>query len=264
MTFGAKAVWAAFAVALVLAGCRREQQFKAPPKAPEPLSFARSTPDAAVSLRLWPAIGELPGLRFKLYQDGVKELTTFLAQAQNDHAHLAAKGLPATPYRRAIDWKVTAATPNLVGAEEMWFDDTGGVHPNHGTKGLIWDVLGDHQIAGTELFRSEVSPALLDKALCDAIKAEKARRLGPQASTGDGSESFCSRWPESEFTLAPSTVKGKIGGLIFLFDPNVLGPYAAGGFEVTVPEKVFHFWLSPTWVSEFAGDPAPPPAAPKR
>ena len=264
MTFGGKAVLAAIAVALVLAGCRREQQFKPPPKTPEPLSFARTTPDATVSLRLYPEFADLPGLRFQLYQDGVKELTTFLAQAKNDHAHLAAKGPPATPYRRAIDWKVTAATPRLVGAEEIWFDDTGGVHPNHGTKGLVWDVLGDHQIAGSELFRSGVSPTVLNNALCDAIKAEKVRRLGAPAETGEGSQGFCSKWPESEFTLAPSTVKGKIGGLIFLFDPYVLGPYAAGVFEVRVSEKAFHFWLSPTWVSEFAGDPLPPPAAPKR
>ena len=258
------AVLGAMALALALVGCRREQAFKPPPKAPEPLSFAQTTPDATVSLRLWPDVGALPGLRFRLYQDGVKELTTFLAQAKNDHAHLTQKGLPAAPYRRAIDWKIRAVTPRLAGAQETWFDDTGGVHPNYGTKGMVWDIVGDQPLAGGDLFRSDVSPTLLNNALCNAIKAERVRRMGAQAATGEGSQGFCSKWPESEFTLAPSTVKGKIGGLLFLFDPYVLGPYAAGIYEVTVPESVFHYWLSPTWAPEFAGDPPPPASPPRR
>lgn len=264
MTFGGRAVWAAIAVALVVAGCRREQQFKPPPKTPEPLSFSRTTPDATVSLRLWPSVGALPGLRYHLYQDSVRELENFLAEAKNDHAHLAQKGLPAAPYRRAIDWRVTAATPRLAGAQESWFDDTGGVHPNQGTKGLIWDVLGDTQVNRPNLFRSGVNPTVLDDALCDAIKAAKIRRMGPRGASGDASAAFCPHWSESDFTLAPSTIKGKIGGVIFMFDPYVLGPYAAGGYQVTVPQSVFHYWLSPTWASEFAGEPAPPSTAPKR
>lgn len=265
MSFGARLVWIGVALAVVLGGCRREQQFKPQPKPAEPLAFARTTPDATVSLRLWPSVAALPGLRYRLYQDGVRELTNFAAQAKNDRAHLIAKGIAAPPYRRAIDWRVAAATPRLAGAEETWFDDTGGAHPNHGTKGMIWDVLGDTEIERPNLFLSGVNPTVLNNALCNAIKAAKIRRMGPQGASGDASAAFCPNWSESDFTLAPSTVKGKIGGVVFLFDPYVLGPYAAGGYEVVVPQSAFHYWLNPAWKSEFEGDPAPAPtAAPKR
>ena len=253
---------AGIVIAIALAGCRGHPQFKAPPKTHQPLSYVQTTPYATVRLTLAPSVGALPGLRFKLYQDGVRELTNFVVQAQGDHLHLAQKGISDPPYKRFIDWTVTAATPRLAGAEQTWFDDTGGVHPNHGAKGLIWDTLGDIQIPRTDLFKSDVDPALLDQTLCNAVKVARARRMGPQAAAVLGASWPCPKWAETELTLAPSTIKGKIGGLTFLFDPYVLGAYADGGYAVTVPVSAFHFWLSPTWASEFAGDPAPPPPAP--
>ena len=72
----------------------------------------------------------------------------------------------------------------------------------------------------------------------------------------------CPKWADSQFVFAPSTAAGKIGGLVFLFDPYVLGPYAEGDYRVTVPLSAFAESLSPSYAEEFAG--APAAAAPDR
>ena len=241
------------ACALAMAGCHRKTQPKPVAAPAETLSFARATPDASVKLTLSTDIGRQPGLRRSLYDDGVKELETFAASAADDHAHLKAKGLPTPTYSRALDWTQTAATPRLVSARQTWTDYTGGAHPNHGSRGLIWSVTDDRELPRQELFAANADRNRLDAVLCDAIKASKARRPG---STEDAESWPCPRWADSDFVLAPSTVSGKIGGVTFLFDPYAIGPYAEGDYAVTIPLDAFRAELSPQWADEFAGAPA--------
>jgi hypothetical protein len=259
----ARAALAAIAVlAAALGGCNRKAEPKPPAGPPGPLSFERSTPDAKVKLTLEPQIGKHPGLRQKLYDDGVKELTSFVAQAQNDRAHVAAKGLPIPAYERQISWTITADTPHLLSAHESWFDYTGGAHPNHGSIALLWDVERDTPIPRSEMFLPSADQAKLDTALCAAIRAAKAQRPGSAAISQDAGAWSCPKWSDSNFVFAPSTAPGKIGGLVFLYDPYVLGPYVEGDYQVSVPQSVFRDALAPAWADDFAGEPAPKPAPP--
>jgi len=242
------------ACALILPACHRKSQPKAPAApAAEALSFARATPDAIVKLTLAPEIGAHPGLRHELYDDGVKELMSFIQTAQGDHVHLKAKGMPAPAYTRTLEWSLTAATPHLLGARQSWSDFTGGAHPNHGSRGLVWDVTGDHELYREDLFVANADQTRLDGVLCDAIKASKARRPG---STEDAESWPCPKWADSDFVLARSTVPNRIGGLVFLFDPYSIGPYAEGDYAVTIPLSAFQEELAPRWADDFAGAPA--------
>jgi hypothetical protein len=259
MTAAVRSALLAGLAALALAACHRKAAPPPAPKAPEPLGYSQTTPDAAVQLTLDPEIGKRPGLRLRLYGEGVKDLTAFLAQAHNDRASLAAKGIPDAPYERRITWTLTAATPRLTSARESWFDYTGGAHPNHGWNGLLWDVAGDHPIARIDLFRPGADQGPLDAALCKAIRAAKAERQGAVRIGEDTGAWSCPKWADSNFVFAPSTAAGRIGGLEFLFDPYVLGPYAEGDYQVIVPQSAFHDALAPQYADDFAGDPAPPP-----
>lgn len=247
--------------AALIAGCHRkaEQPRPAPPKPPEPLAFVQTTPDATVKLALDAAIGAHPGLRAQIYDDGVKELKSFAAEAQNDRAHLAAKGMTMRRYERTVAWSLTAEAPYLLSARKDWFDDTGGAHPNHGSEGLLWDVVGDHPISRRDLFRPDADQSALDSALCEAVKAAKRLREGAVA---DFETWPCPKWADSNFVLAPSTVAKKLGGLVFLFDPYAVGPYSEGGYEVTIPQTTFQADVAPAYASEFAGEPKPAPATP--
>ncbi len=250
-----------------LAACQRKAETKAPAAPAAPLTFIQTSPDATVRLVLDPGVGARPGLRGKLYGDGVKELTSFADQAHSDRARLSQKGYPSPAYERDLVWSLTAATPNLASARETWSDYTGGAHPNHGWLGVIWDVHSDREIPRGELFRVDADQGQLDALLCQAVKAAKSRRAGAAAINEEVGTWSCPKWDDSNFVFAPSTTAGKIGGLTFLFDPYVLGPYAEGDYAVTVPQSDFRIALAPAYADEFAGAPAPEPAArpaPKR
>jgi hypothetical protein len=225
-----------------------------PPQPPAPMSFARQTPDAKVQLTLAPEIARFPGLRARLYQDGVQELNGFAATAHDDRAHVLAKGLPVPPYERRIAWTLAGSTPKIASARESWFDFTGGAHPNHGSKALIWSPADDEEIERSDLLGPGADQARLDAALCQAIKTAKARRQG---AVFDQAEWPCPHWADSKFVLVPSTAPGKIGALDFLFDPYSIGPYVEGEWQVIVPQSAFHADLAAAWAGQFAGEPDP-------
>lgn len=225
-----------------------------PPRPAPPMSFNRTTPDGQVQLTLGPGIAKYPGLRAQLYQDGVRELTGFLATAHDDRAHVLAKGFPVPRYEHRITWSLAGSTPRIASARKTWFDFTGGAHPNHGVEALIWNPAADQPIPRAELFRPGADQARLDQALCRAIRTAKA---GRQGAVFDAAEWPCPHWADSRFVLVPSTTPGKIGGLDFLFDPYSIGPYVEGEWQVIVPQSVFHTALAPEWANQFAGAPDP-------
>ncbi len=237
--------------AIAVTGCQRKQAAK-PPQPPPRMSYAQTTPDASVHLTLAPAIAGDAALRFKLYEDGVRELTTFITEARNDHDRVRQKGGTVRPYEHSISWTLTAATPHLLSAWETWYDYAGGAHPNNGSEALLWDPVSDKEIQRGALFRPNADQVRLDAALCTAIHNAKAARSG---STSDPQTWPCPKWADSNFVFAPSVISGKLGGLTFLFDPYAIGPYAEGTYEVTVPLAAFEDALSPAYAAEFAGSP---------
>ena len=77
----------------------RPRPAPAPPRPPPaPMSFVQSTAAAKVELKLDPAIARDPGLRSRLFDDGMRELKGFAAQAVEDQQRLKAAGLPIRPY----------------------------------------------------------------------------------------------------------------------------------------------------------------------
>jgi hypothetical protein len=222
-------------------------------KPPAPLSYAQTTPAAKVELKIDPKIARYPFLADKLYRDGLAELKSFAAQAAEDQQRLAAKGLPVRPYQRSIAWSLAAATPDLVSVKEAWSDDTGGAHPNHGANGLLWDARNDREVTRSELLRPGADLAVLDGVLCEAIKAEKARR--DRAAPDDQSRP-CPKWADADLVLSPSPEKGKAAGLVFLFDPYSIGAYAEGDYEVPVPAASFRADVSPAWAQVFVDGPS--------
>ncbi len=216
--------------------------------------FALTTPDAQVELNLPAHIASYPELHRTLYEDGRQELEDFANQAREDRARYSAKGVRQRgPYVRKVSWTITAITPKLISLMGAWFDDTGGVHPNHGSQARIWDRQHNQMLLQSELFKAEADPAPLDAALCQAVTELKTRRMGPT----DPRRWTCPKWADSQAVLAPSTQPYRIGGLTFLFDPYVIGAYAEGDYAVTIPLSVFQSALAPQWSADFTGSPAP-------
>jgi hypothetical protein len=221
---------------------------------PVPTHYEANTPDAKVSLTLPVGIERYPDLHAKLFNDGKQELVEFAAQAASDRQRFAAKGVKqSTPYERRVTWTITAITPHLISLRDRWFDDTGGAHPDHGSDVLLWDRLRGVEVLQSELFKPDADTRPLDDLICEKTRAAKSARI----VATDPKRWTCPTWTDSRAVLVPSTQPYRIGGMMLLFDPYVVGAYADGEYEVLIPLADFQRLLSPTWAADFAGAPAP-------
>ncbi len=221
---------------------------------PVPTHYELDTPDAKVRLILPSGIDRYGELHAKLYADGRQELLDFVKTAAQDRARFAAKGkAEPTPYEHRVAWTITAISPHLISLRAAWYDDTGGVHPNHGTKILLWDRQRNVAVLLSDLIKPGADTSLQDAALCEAVTRAKAARMGHT----DPTSWRCPKWSDGRAVLIPSATPYRIGGMMFLFDPYVIGAYAEGDYEVLMPLSEFQPVLAEGWAGDFTGSPSP-------
>jgi hypothetical protein len=267
--------FAVFGLVATLAACERKpaSPSDAPPQAPvvasvaapataapgpmaRPLTFDQSDEAAKVVLRLPAEVASHPALHALLYDREAAGLKTFAAKAQADRKASDGK-FPWRPYTRQSQWFLAADAAPLVGLRALWFEDTGGAHPNHGGSTLIWDSAANREIQPRTLFRPDADMSVLDKAICDAVARAKTHRDG---ATPLNDMFSCPKWNQTVLVLAPSTMPGRIGGLTVLIDPYVVGPYSEGDYELVVPASAFQGLLAPAYAAAFGGAPKSPGA----
>lgn len=223
-----------------------------------PMSYSATSPAAEVELKLPPALAHEPDLHARLYAEAVRDLKAFAEGAANERAESEGEEgdtAPTQPYSKSIDWSVAADTSKLMSLSSISSEYSGGAHGNAAYASILWDKALKRLIAPTALF-GPGADAAMDKALCDALIAEKKSRLGDNY-TPPGPEWSCPRWRDTPFVLTASTTPGKAGGLTFLLAPYLVGAYAEGTYEVTVPLSAFARYLKPAYADEFAGAPRP-------
>ena len=248
--------------ALALLGCSDKQKLRAEYIADDkavaapvpPAHFLLSTPDARIELVLPDHIDLYPELHQALFDSGRQDLMDFAKAAAGDRARYVLKGRHPGQYARKVVWTITAISPRLISLKSEWFADTGGVHPNRGDGSYLWDREHNQMLQQTELFKPGYDFSALNPVLCDAITKVKAARMGPT----DPKSWTCPKWDDSRAVLVPSTRPYRIGGLMFLYDPFVIGAYAEGDYQVTIPLSVFQQALAPAWADQFTGSPAAP------
>ncbi len=247
---------------LVLAGCDSKKKVEAElikadaavAAPPIPTRFAASNADAKVELALPARIERYPELHAKLYNDGRQQMLDFVKHAAGDRIRFAKKGVPERgPYQRTVVWTITAVTPHLISLRNAWFDDTGGAHPNHGSDVLLWDRVRNVMVLQSELFKPDADTRAQDFWLCEALTKAKLARVGPSAPKSW----TCPKFSDAHAVLVPSTTPFRIGGMMFLFDPYVIGAYAEGDYELLMPLVQFQSVLAPGWAVDFTGAPAP-------
>jgi hypothetical protein len=225
-----------------------------PPPLARPLTFDQADEAAKVVLRLPAEVANHPALHTLLYDRETAGLKTFAAKAQADREASDGK-FPWRPYTRQSQWFLAADAAPLVGLRALWFEDTGGAHPNHGASSLIWDSAANREIQPEALFRPNADMSALDRAICDAVARAKTHRPG---ATPLNDMFACPKWNQTVLVLAPSTIPGRSGGLTVLIDPYVVGPYSEGDYEVVVPVAAFQDLLAPAHAAAFGGAPKSP------
>ncbi len=226
-----------------------------------PLVFAKTDADAAVTLSLPEPIKLYPELHSRLYSEGEKQLTDFLADAHKDRAQQSADGIEVPAYSHTIAWKISAQTPRLVSVFAQEDDFRGGAHPNSTFQTVLWDKAKKQQIAVSALFAPGADMKAVDAYVCHQIEAERSKRLS-EPTTQAGSGFSCPAFVQSRMILVPSTIKDRAGAIDVLFAPYEVGPYVEGPYEIRVPQNQLKGVLSPDYADQFAGDPVKDNALP--
>ncbi|AQR62959.1 hypothetical protein BZG35_15820 [Brevundimonas sp. LM2] len=267
MTPSTRALVLSLALAATLAGCNRDRPAEpagpapAPgaavtPAAAAPMAYESKTPYAEVSLKLPAAIKTQPDLHAALYARSVADLRAFTEGAQADRSE-AGGDAGLGPYAKSIDIVPGAETGKLFSLVRTDYENTGGAHPNSAYRSVLWDKALKREITAADLFAKGANLSSLDAALCAAVNVEKRKRdPGAQtvALTGGG-DWTCPRAATTPFVLAQGATPGKAGGLVFLIGPYLVGLYAEGAYEVTVPQSAFRSLLAPAYADEFGGAP---------
>ncbi len=241
--------WALTAALLLAgAGCERKAEAPAAPAAPAevlPLSYSEKTADAEGELTLPAALQAHPVLHKRLYEEEIALIRKFVAEAKTERA---AVGVPMPPYGLEVSWRLAAETPRLLSLVRDASEFTGGAHPNGGSTTLLWDKQAGREAPKSALFTAS-APQQLERPLCDALKRVKAERGGVELT---GETWACPKWNDVTLALQPGQ-GGKAGGVVALFSPYEVGPYAEGAYEVTLPAAVVREAVAPEFRGEFAG-----------
>lgn len=231
----------------------------AAPAARPGFRYENTTADAEVGLTIDRAVGSWPELHRKLWREDRAELAKFAAGAKGQKRDRIKDGWTDPPaYGNELSWEVSAASPRLVSLSGTWYDFSGGAHPNHGYRVLLWSPAAKRTVKPAELFKPpSKADAAVDRALCQGI--ERARReKGVEPDAGTREMWPCPKFRAVKFALLPANTGGGFGGLQFLFDPYESGSYAEGEYEVVLPQSVMRPVIAPAWGGAFAGKPKPP------
>jgi hypothetical protein len=270
MSVAVRSLLIAVAALSSLTACNRDQERSAttapaagatpsaavtPADAAAPMAYESKTPFAEVSLTRPIAIKAQPDLHARLYAAAVRDLREFTEGAQADRTEAGGDEGMAT-YSKSIEITPGAETGKLFSLIRTDSEFTGVAHPNASFSAIVWDKALKREVPAADLFTKTGDLSALDIALCAAINAEKRKR-NPAAQTISltSAEWKCPRAVQTPFVLATGTRPGKAGGLVFLIGPYLVGSYAEGTFEVTVPQSAFRSLLAPAYADEFAGEP---------
>lgn len=256
----AKGLFISAALAATLAACQRDDTkagtapaTKAEASAEGPLTYRSETPFAKVSLTLPEAIKTQPSLYKNLYDQEVKDLMAYAEGSQSDRSEAGSMNLP--PYEKTILYDGVVQTDRLFSALRSDFDYSGGAHPNTVATSLLWDKTTQKRLTAADIFTKDANLTAVERALCTAVNAAKAKRDGSVPMSTSGGMWACPKIKDVEFTLAPSATEGKAGGLTFLINAYQVGPYVEGAYYLTLPTASFQSLLNPTYAADFTAQP---------
>ncbi|WP_018148613.1 DUF3298 and DUF4163 domain-containing protein [Henriciella marina] len=184
----------------------------------------------------------------------------FLDAAQNDRMDAENGGFPFRPHSLTVSWEHVGPQDgplrSFLGSYAAY---TGGAHPNYRFDVLNWDVEASEEIGFSDLFEdTDDARGVLRDALEARLVEAKRERLN---DFDISDEKMIETWlrPAFEdnssvfenFTIARAEASEVPGGLIYHFEPYVMGSYAEGPYEIAVPAAVFEAELAPRYREVF-------------
>lgn len=140
---------------------------------------------------------------------------------------------------RSLDktWSVAAETPRFLVLSASLYLYSGGAHGNTNFDALVWDRKANRAFEPARMFAGEAAlQAALGEPWCAALKAERAERLGEEASAIMDADDIFPCPPIADLVVLPASSDGQHFDRIELIAaPYVAGSYAEGVYEATLP-----------------------------
>lgn len=136
------------------------------------------------------------------------------------------------------DWSVFADTPRFLVMRGSNYVYSGGAHGNIAFDGLVWDRKAKKVTYPNWMFASDRAlQAALGAPWCAALKAERAERLGEEASAiMEEDDGIFPCPPIADLQIYPASSDGqRFDRIELIAAPYVAGSYAEGVYEVTLP-----------------------------
>mgnify|MGYP001765551467 CR=1 FL=1 len=190
-------------------------------------SFAYAYPAAAASI---------PELRAELDKEMAKARAELSSMAKEGADSAKQDGYDFLPYEQSTKWTVVTELPGWLSLKRDFYEFTGGAHGNHGTASLIWDKTAGQHRDPISLFLSKAAfDGALRNAFCNALDKERAKRRGGPVDRNSGDTFDECLAPSSVTVLLGSSSGQQFNRIGLIADPYAAGPYAEGGYEITLP-----------------------------
>jgi len=195
-----------------------------------------------------------PALVRQLRRDLEASFSATTAAAAADRASANATKRPFRSHSFSRRWATAGQSSRLLSLDGRTSTFTGGAHPNHGSKALLWDRRLRREVTLASLLASPQSlTTLLRPAYCRALDAERARRRGgsvPAVAMFAG----CPRLDQLTLVPADRDRDGRFDTLRMIADPYVAGPYSEGYYVIEQAlGPRFRSELKPAYRASFAG-----------
>ena len=201
----------------------------------------------------WPAeASRQPALVRQLRRDLETSFTATTAAAAADRASAKTTDRPFRSHSFSRRWTTAGQSSRLLSLDGRTSTFTGGAHPNHGSKALLWDRRLARQVTLASLLSSPQSlTTLLRPAYCSALDAERVRRRGSAFRAG-AMFTDCPRLDQLTLVPADRDRDGRFDTLRVIADPYVAGPYSEGFYVIDQEvEARFRSAMKPAYRASF-------------
>lgn len=237
----------------------------APPPSAPAKAFDKEEKDAFLQWALsYPAAAAaIPALAQRIEAESLKARAENLAAAKADKAERDKSSFPFHAYEQGDSWTVAGMTGRLLSLTDDWYLDSGGAHPNHGTKVLLWDKSANRPIALGDLLVGGMSRlgVIYRNAYCKALDKERADKREGEDAVNDPSDPFDQCPKLEDLAIYPKGPQkgGPMTLIVFHADPYVAGPYVEGDYDIELPVNAdFIASLKPDYRASFEVKPAKP------
>jgi hypothetical protein len=155
-----------------------------------------------------------------------------LSGAKADKAERLKSGFDFHGYEATTDYATAGQSHRLLSLEANVSSFTGGAHPNHGTRALLWDRQARREIGFADLFADPANrDRLLTQRWCDALNKAREEKRGEPVG-GNGMFDECPKLDEIAIVPIDGARDGRFDRLSLIASPYVAGPYVEGDYEI--------------------------------